>query len=214
MFFWPPQGGLCNYRKKFLTRPNNIRTLAELWHKPVCKLIFAPVKNAECVFFFFFFFLSTATPVAYGSSGLGVKLSCSCWLMLQPQQHWIRTTPLDYITVCGNAESLTWARPAFSQTLCRVLNPLSHKGNSKMPIPLAGKRFKEHILSPSRICPSSFFPHSLNFCIPLCSSDSWLSLEAPVKSCWVRTSVQVLSMLLEREVLINHMRELEPVGWL
>ena len=40
-----------------------------------------------------------------------------------------------YDTACGNAQALTyWVRPgmkhASSGTLCQVLNPLSHSGNS------------------------------------------------------------------------------------
>ena len=55
--------------------------------------------------------------------------------MPQPLQHWIWATSVTYITACGDTGSLThWARPgikpASSQRQCRVLNPLSHSGNS------------------------------------------------------------------------------------
>ena len=54
--------------------------------------------------------------------------------MPQPQQHGLRTTSATYTAAHGNARSLThWLRPgiepASSQTLCRVLNLLSHNRN-------------------------------------------------------------------------------------
>ena len=71
----------------------------------------------ELPFFFSFFFLMAA-PAAFGSSQ---RLSRSC--------NW----GLHHIH--GNTGSLTyWAWPGIKhislQTLCRVLNPLSHNGNS------------------------------------------------------------------------------------
>ena len=53
----------------------------------------------------------------------------------QPPQHQIRAMSLTYTTAHSNAGSLThWAKPGIeptsSWTLCWVLNPLSHNGNS------------------------------------------------------------------------------------
>ena len=55
---------------------------------------------------------------------------------LQPQQYWIRATSLASSVASGNSGSLTHGvmpgmEPASSQTLCHVLNLLSHSGNSK-----------------------------------------------------------------------------------
>ena len=54
----------------------------------------------------------------------------------EPQQHWILATSVTNVTACGNTGSLTHSvRPgidtASSWTLCQVLNPLNHNGNSK-----------------------------------------------------------------------------------
>ena len=54
----------------------------------------------------------------------------------QPWQQSIQATAETYAAACCNAGSLThWVRPgnehASSQTLCWVLNPLSHNGNFK-----------------------------------------------------------------------------------
>ena len=85
--------------------------------------------------FLIFFFLFTAAPEAYGSSQSGVKLELQLRPMLQPQQHWIPTLSVTYMTACGNTRSLTqWARPGFdpasSRALCQVFNLLSHNVNS------------------------------------------------------------------------------------
>ena len=88
-------------------------------------------------FFFFFFFLSF-----YGCTcgirkflGEGSIRSCGCQPIPQPWQHQIWGTSVTFAAACSNARSLThWARPgikpASSQTLCWVLNPLSHNENS------------------------------------------------------------------------------------
>ena len=53
----------------------------------------------------------------------------------QPQQHKVQATFVTYSASCSNTGSLTqWKRwgvkPISSWTLCCVLNPLSHNGNS------------------------------------------------------------------------------------
>ena len=88
-------------------------------------------------FFFFFFFLSffMAALAAYGgfqardwirAAAAGLHHSHS-----NADPSCICTLP----TACSNVRSLThWSRPgiepAFSWTLCQILNPLSHNGNS------------------------------------------------------------------------------------
>ena len=61
--------------------------------------------------------------------------SCSCRSIPQPQQHGIWASSMTYAAACGKAGSLThWTRLgselASSGTLCGVLNPQSHNGNS------------------------------------------------------------------------------------
>ena len=75
------------------------------------------------IFFFLFLFLSKTAPEAYRSS---------------QARGWIWATSATYATACGNARSLTyWARPriepTFWLTLCQVINPLNHNGNSFSP---------------------------------------------------------------------------------
>ena len=75
-----------------------------------------------------------ATPAAYGSSQLGVESELQLRSTLQLWQHQIWVTSVTY-TAWGNARSLTHCvrpeiKPAPSQTPCRVLNPLSHSGNT------------------------------------------------------------------------------------
>ena len=85
--------------------------------------------------YFYSFFLFTAALVAYGSSRLGAELQ------LQLQVYATATlnpnSSVTYAAGCSNTESLThWARPRIkhesSPTLCWVLNPLSHDGNSML----------------------------------------------------------------------------------
>ena len=84
----------------------------------------------------FFFLLFRATPAVYGSSlARGRIRVASCWPTPEPQQHGIWAPSVTYTTVHSSTRSLThWMRPgikpASSQTLCRVLNPLSHNRNS------------------------------------------------------------------------------------
>ena len=64
--------------------------------------------------------------------GLGVEPELQLWSTLQPQQHWIWATSAAYTAALGNARSLSHCvRPGIesesSQTLCWVLNPLSHR---------------------------------------------------------------------------------------
>ena len=70
-----------------------------------------------------------------GVPGYGSNQSCSSRPMPQLQQHGIQAISLTNPAACSNAWSLThWARPGIkppsSQTLCQVLNPVSHNGNS------------------------------------------------------------------------------------
>ena len=66
---------------------------------------------------------------------IGSNWSCRCQPVPQPEQHWIHTASATYSTAWGNARSLThWVslgmEPTSLQTLCWVLNPLSHNKNS------------------------------------------------------------------------------------
>ena len=68
---------------------------------------------------------------------LGLKSELKLGPTQQPWQHEVWATSVTYATACSNPGSLThWARPgikpASSQSLCQVLNPVSHSGNSKM----------------------------------------------------------------------------------
>ena len=68
--------------------------------------------------------------------GQGSNWSCSCWLIPQLRQQWIRTASATYMAACGNTRSfnpLSKARdwtPILMDTSL-VLNPLSHNGNSR-----------------------------------------------------------------------------------
>ena len=91
------------------------------------------------------FFLLLAAPVAYGCSGLGVKLELLLGPTPQPRQRWIWAAPVTYTTVCSNTGSLThWARPRIeltsSQRLGWVPNSLSHNRNSSSPILNTGRQ--------------------------------------------------------------------------
>ena len=89
-------------------------------------------------FFIFFFFSFRATPVAYGNSqargwfGAAAAGLCHSHSHTGSEPHlWPTAT---YASAFGSVGSLThWVRPrikpAFSWTLCRVLNPLSPSGN-------------------------------------------------------------------------------------
>ena len=88
---------------------------------PICKLIYS-------------FFLFTAAPPAYGNSwargGIG---AAAAGPITHPLQHQIWATSVT--SACSNARFSThWARPGIEPvspwTLCWVLNPLSHNGNS------------------------------------------------------------------------------------
>ena len=82
-----------------------------------------------------FFFLFVAPPAAYGCSWLGVKSELQLPAYATATTKWIWTTSVTYTTACGITGSLTqlgrpWIEPSSSQTLCQVLNALSHNGNS------------------------------------------------------------------------------------
>ena len=67
--------------------------------------------------------------------GLGVESELQLQFIPQPQQYWIQATSVTCAAACSNTRSFThWERPgsqsASSRTLCQVLNPLSHNGNS------------------------------------------------------------------------------------
>ena len=85
--------------------------------------------------FFFLYSFYSCTCSIWKFSGWKSNWSCSCPPMLQPWQHWIQAASVTYTAAAGNAGSLThWVRPGIepicSQTLCQVLNRLSHYGNS------------------------------------------------------------------------------------
>ena len=67
---------------------------------------------------------------------IGVELKLQLRPMRQPQQYRIQGTSGDLHATCSNARSLTdregpGIKPAPLWRLCRVLNPLSHNGNSQ-----------------------------------------------------------------------------------
>ena len=75
-----------------------------------------------------------AIPVTHGSSWAR-GLNCNCQPMPQPQQHQIWSASATRTTArCSTGSLAHWERPGFktvsSRTLYRVLNPLSHNGNS------------------------------------------------------------------------------------
>ena len=87
-------------------------------------------------FFFFFSFLFSGLYLQHMKvPRLGIESELQLPPTPQPQQWWIRDSSVIHAIACCNARSLTyWMRPgmkpASSQTLYRVLNPLSHNGNS------------------------------------------------------------------------------------
>ena len=93
--------------------------------------------NQLPTYFFLIYFFSFLGPHLRHMAvpRLGVELELQLGPMPQPWQCQIPTTSVAYAIACGNAECLThWAAPGIeptsSQTLCRVLNPLSHNVNS------------------------------------------------------------------------------------
>ena len=121
------------------------------------------MSDAFIFFFFFFFFLFRAAPAAYGSSparghigAVAASLSHSRG-NASLQQHWI-------------LNSLSKARdgikPIFSETLCQVLNPLSHNGNSWYFFFFL--RRKNEILEQTSfltISPNLMWTNNLNYCM-------------------------------------------------
>ena len=86
--------------------------------------------SGELLLFFFFFFFK----VHQGHREVPrLENQISCQPTLQPQQCWIPAMSGTYSTAQGNAGSSThWMRPGnpHPHRHCRVLNPLSHNGNS------------------------------------------------------------------------------------
>ena len=86
--------------------------------------------------FFFFFLFFNAAPAAFGSSQTKGQIEAAIFQPIpQTQQHLIRAASTTYTTACSNVGSLSYSgRPGFkyasSQTLCQVINPLSHKRKS------------------------------------------------------------------------------------
>ena len=80
--------------------------------------------------------LFTAAHVAYGSvQARGQIRAATAQPMPQLQKCQIGAVSVNYVTACGNMGSLTHKvrpgiKPASSQRLFQVLNPLSHSGNS------------------------------------------------------------------------------------
>ena len=82
---------------------------------------------------FFFSFYSCIWSI-WKFPGQGLNQSCSCRPTPQPQQCRIRVLSETYATAYGKAGSLThWAGP--SSWRHRILNPLSHNGNSHTALP-------------------------------------------------------------------------------
>ena len=103
-------------------------------------------------FFFLFFFLGMHQ-WHMEVPRLGEIWSYSCGLPTPlPQQCHIRAMSVTHATASGNAGSLThWVRPGIepesSQTLCQVLNLLSHKGPSQISKFLIVYSFREQSFS-------------------------------------------------------------------
>ena len=82
-----------------------------------------------------YFFSQGRTCGIWKFPGTGSNRSCGCWSAPQPPQHQNWAMSVIDTTAHSNARSLIhWARPgiepASSSDTSRVLNPLSHKGNS------------------------------------------------------------------------------------
>ena len=82
-----------------------------------------------------FLFFNCCTNSMWKFLSQWLNQSCSCQPMPWPQKHRIQATSATYATTCGNDKSLThWGRPGIkptsSQTLCQVLNLLSHNESS------------------------------------------------------------------------------------
>ena len=99
-------------------------------------LCYSISTGTPSVFFFFsFFFLSFLWPCLQHPEVPRSNWSCSCRPTPQPQQGWIQAASTNYAAACGSTQFLTHGtrpgiEPTFSQTLCQVLNLLSHNGNS------------------------------------------------------------------------------------
>ena len=83
----------------------------------------------------FYFYLYGCTCSIWRFPGWGSNWSCSCRPTPHPQQDQIWATSVTCAAAYGNTGSLThWVRPGIepesSETLCQVLNVLSHSGNS------------------------------------------------------------------------------------
>ena len=91
--------------------------------------------GAFILFYFILFYFMGQTCGIWTFPGEGSNQSCSCRPTPQPQQCQTGATSVTYAAAFSNTGSLThWVRPeskpASSQT-CRVLNLLSHNGNSE-----------------------------------------------------------------------------------
>ena len=102
---------------------------------------FLPHQGSAVSFSFFLCFsLYTVTPVTYGSPQARGRIGSIATRLHHSHSHWqhqIRATSAIYTTAHGSTRSLThWMRPgikpASSQTLCQVLNLLSHSRSSKV----------------------------------------------------------------------------------
>ena len=135
------------------------------------------------------FFSFAAVPVAYRCSwARGQMWSCSCQSTPQPQQHQIQASSTNYVAVCSNAGSLThWVKTdnesTSSQTLCWVLNPLSHNGSSSFDHFSLNCINLICVASPDFFClPWNIFSHPFTFsrcvslnqkCVP-CRQHTWI----------------------------------------
>ena len=95
---------------------------------------FNPLCWARVTAVGFFFFVRLHTWLME-DPWLGVKSELQLLSTPQPGQHWIPATSVIYAAACSNTRPLThWGRPEIkppsSQTLCWVLNPLSHCRNT------------------------------------------------------------------------------------
>ena len=104
--------------------------------KKLISILMSWANNMSLSLLLLFFSFWTHTHSIWKFWARGLNQSCSCWLIPQPKQRQIRAASATYAIAHSNARSLTHrTRPGIksisSQTLCRVLNPLSHSGNSE-----------------------------------------------------------------------------------
>ena len=99
-------------------------------------ILWASMLCSDFILFFFIFPFYGRICSIWKFPGKGLNRNCSCQPMPQLQLCGIQAASVtSTVAACGSARSLThWVRPviepAISGTLCQILNPLNHSGNS------------------------------------------------------------------------------------